>query len=97
MNTRKGIHALEWSYGSCWCESVQSLACWDHDGSNVESGTGSKLTRSEISSINRESQCPYQAHGIDGELITMREWSVMDAGSVVTGHVGTRGKGAPQS
>ena len=25
----------------------------------------------------------------------MREWSVMDTGSVVTGHVGTRGQVAP--
>ena len=36
-----------------------------------------------------------QVDGIDGELITLREWSVMDTGSVLAGHNVTRGQVAP--
>ena len=37
-----------------------------------------------------------QVDGIDGELITLREWSVMDTASAVSGHNVTRGQVAPQ-
>ena len=37
-----------------------------------------------------------QVDGVDGELITLREWSVMDSGSLVAGHNVTRGQVDPQ-
>jgi CO dehydrogenase/acetyl-CoA synthase alpha subunit len=37
-----------------------------------------------------------QVDGVDGELITLREWSVMDSGSLIAGHNVTRGQVAPQ-